>query len=288
MTSSWSLILQLSQCCTVQYTVHKANHILTNFSPSTHYNSILLTSSYIVSDKRCTEYQYTHFVFSDSSEKSYRLWDNVKWYGSAGEATGDIIRRKCISCWINTTALTHLEYAILVSIIIQQYATIFSLFISVNCSTCFGWDLHPSSGTHITATTASGINETVTAILLLKCDGTSPETKFCFSAKWMSPFKLAGASVQSTTDSRGVRVSGINAGYTMFRGSVMGTGYPLNSSVSLSLPLPCVTVSHHLQDRSVPIQPRSRQVAVTVMPDVVDTVLWAPDDGWRYRQKHVE
>jgi len=35
-----------------------------------------------------------------------------------------------------------------------------------------------------------------------------------------SPFKLAGASVQSTSDSRGVRISGSNAGYTMFRGSV--------------------------------------------------------------------
>ena len=41
-----------------------------------------------------------------------------------------------------------------------------------------------------------------------------------------------GASVQSTTGSLGVRISGSNAGYTMFRGSVKGTGYPLHSSVS--------------------------------------------------------
>jgi hypothetical protein len=34
-----------------------------------------------------------------------------------------------------------------------------------------------------------------------------------------------GASVQSTTGSRGVRISGSNAGYTMFRGSVKSTGY---------------------------------------------------------------
>jgi len=47
-----------------------------------------------------------------------------------------------------------------------------------------------------------------------------------------------GASVQSTTGSRGVRVSGSNAGYTMFWGSVKGTGYPLHSPVSPSLPLP--------------------------------------------------
>ena len=47
-----------------------------------------------------------------------------------------------------------------------------------------------------------------------------------------------GPSVQSTTGSRGVRISGSNAGYTMFRGSVKGTGYPLHSPVSPSLPLP--------------------------------------------------
>ena len=45
-----------------------------------------------------------------------------------------------------------------------------------------------------------------------------------------------GASVQSTTGSRGVRISGSNAGYTMFRGSVKGTGYPLHSPVYPLLP----------------------------------------------------
>ena len=80
----------------------------------------------------------------------------------------------------------------------------------------------------------------------LKCDGTRAETRFRLSAKRTSPFKLAGASVQSTTGSRGVRISGSNAGYTMFRGSVKGTGYPLNSPVSPSLSLPCVSVCHHI------------------------------------------
>jgi len=59
----------------------------------------------------------------------------------------------------------------------------------------------------------------------LKCDGTSVETRFRLSAKRTSLFKsAAGASVQSTTGSRGVRISGSNAGYTMFRGSVKSTG----------------------------------------------------------------
>jgi hypothetical protein len=38
----------------------------------------------------------------------------------------------------------------------------------------------------------------------LKCDGTRAETRFRLSAKRKSPFKSAGASVQSTTGSRGV------------------------------------------------------------------------------------
>ena len=85
--------------------------------------------------------------------------------------------------------------------------------------------------------------------LLLKCDGTRAETRFCLSAKRKSPFKSAGALVQSTTGSRGVRISGSNgsnAGCTMFQGGVKGTGYPLYSPVSPSLSLPCVAVCHHV------------------------------------------
>jgi len=54
------------------------------------------------------------------------------------------------------------------------------------------------------------------------------------------------ASGQSTTGSRIVRISGSNAGYTVFRGSVKSTGYPLHSPVSPSLLLPCVTVCHQI------------------------------------------
>ena len=85
-------------------------------------------------------------------------------------------------------------------------------------------------------------------IVRLKRDGTRAETRFRLSPKRMSPFKSAGASVQSTTGSRGVRISGSNAGYTMFRGSVKSTGYPLHSPVSPSLPLRCVTVCHQVSD----------------------------------------
>jgi len=54
----------------------------------------------------------------------------------------------------------------------------------------------------------------------LKCDGTRAETRFRLSAKLTSTFKSAAASVQSTTGSRGVRISGSNVGCTMFRASV--------------------------------------------------------------------
>ena len=108
----------------------------------------------------------------------------------------------------------------------------------------------------------------------LKCVGTRAETRFCLSAKRTSPFKSAGASVQSTTGSRGVRISGSNAGYTMFRGSVKGTGYPLHSPVSPSLPLPCVTVCHHISTgvfkRRAPYKVNvTIQVGDSDMPSVV-------------------
>jgi len=73
---------------------------------------------------------------------------------------------------------------------------------------------------------------------------------FVFLAKRTSPFESAPGGVggvQSITGSRGVRISGNNAGYTMFRGSVKSTGYPLHSPVSpLSLPLPVRRVCHHI------------------------------------------
>ena len=54
----------------------------------------------------------------------------------------------------------------------------------------------------------------------LKRDGTRAENRFRLSPKQTSPFKSAAASVQSTACNRGVRISVINAGYTMFQGRV--------------------------------------------------------------------
>jgi len=80
----------------------------------------------------------------------------------------------------------------------------------------------------------------------LKCDGTVQKPDFVFRRNGRVHLNWRMASVQSTTGSRGVRISGSNAGYTMFRGSVKSTDYPLHSLVPPSLPLPCVTVCHHI------------------------------------------
>jgi len=72
------------------------------------------------------------------------------------------------------------------------------------------------------------------------------KTDFVFRRNGRVHLNRQGASVQSTTGSRDVRISGSNVGYTMFRGSVKSTGYPLHSPVSPSLPHPCVAVCHHI------------------------------------------
>jgi len=66
--------------------------------------------------------------------------------------------------------------------------------------------------------------------LRLKCDGTRAETRFRLSRETDESIYIGWvASVQSTTGSRGVRISGSNAAYTMFRSNLKGTGYPLHS-----------------------------------------------------------
>ena len=82
--------------------------------------------------------------------------------------------------------------------------------------------------------------------LRLKCDGTRAETRVCLSGKGTSPFKSAGASVQSTAGSRGVRISVSNAGYTTFRGLVrlLATPTPFASFPFTSPPVRHCVPSH--------------------------------------------
>jgi len=77
---------------------------------------------------------------------------------------------------------------------------------------------------------------------------------FVFRRNWRVHLNRWGASVQSTTGSRVVHISGSNAGYTMFWGSVKGTGYSLHSPVSPFTSPPCVTVCHHIRLESKQLQ----------------------------------
>jgi hypothetical protein len=103
--------------------------------------------------------------------------------------------------------------------------------------TWFAYDLQRTQKMHWYARNYCKISYQVSR-LRLKCDGTRAEARFRLSAKRTSLFKSAGASVQSTTGSRGVRIGGSNARYTTFRGSVKSTGYPLHSPISPSRPHP--------------------------------------------------
>ena len=60
----------------------------------------------------------------------------------------------------NVQGSVHRKYIL---IHIQQDAMLHDLFISGNCSTCFGWYLRPSSGAHTTVSTAPGTCQTVIA-----------------------------------------------------------------------------------------------------------------------------
>ena len=77
----------------------------------------------------------------------------------------------------------------------------------------------------------------------MKCNGTRAETRFRLSAKRASPFKSAWGV--SSVDYLAAEVWA-SAVVMLDTGSEKGTGYPLHSPVSPSLPLPCVTVCHHI------------------------------------------
>ena len=85
----------------------------------------------------------------------------------------------------------------------------------------------------------------------LKRDGTRAETMFGLSAKWTSPFKLAGGGCQfspileaEVCASAVVMVVMLDTPYSEVQCKT--TGYPFHSHVPPSLPLLCVTVCHQV------------------------------------------
>jgi hypothetical protein len=88
-------------------------------------------------------------------------------------------------------------------------------------------------------------------IARLKRDGTHAETIFGLSAKRTSPFKLAGrGNLFSRLLAAEVRASAVVMAVMLdtpcSEVEYRTTGYPLQSHVSPSLPLPCVTVCHQV------------------------------------------
>ena len=81
-----------------------------------------------------------------------------------------------------------------------------------------------------------------------KSDSTRAETRFGLSEKWTSLFKSAAQSVQATAGSRGVRISGQTMHRPCSEAQCKSSGYPLQSPISPSLPLPRVTVCHHISN----------------------------------------
>jgi hypothetical protein len=91
---------------------------------------------------------YSEFLVCVYLERCRNDWDNAY--------TINVNKRVIYSyhLWISPSWVRASHY---IPIYIQQDATLHSLFISGNCSKCFGCYFHPSSGAHTTVSTASGI-----------------------------------------------------------------------------------------------------------------------------------
>jgi hypothetical protein len=75
-----------------------------------------------VSDRSCRENQNTRLMFDTFFRKLCRFCDNLEKYGTARQATDDIILRcMCFACWINKATDTHSEYVILIVFPRQQW-----------------------------------------------------------------------------------------------------------------------------------------------------------------------
>jgi len=102
------------------------------------------------------------------------------------------------------------------------------------------------------------------------------KSDFGLSAKRTSPFKSAGDSVQSTTGSRGVRISGSNAGYTMFRGSVKSTGYPPFASFLFTSP----PVRHRVPSHFNWTLPNTTMILGSCLPHNFASLLFIWYENW--------
>ena len=100
------------------------------------------------------------FTLNESYASTWQL-DTLRPFVSSNSNWGTTIpHRHFVIFLFNVQESVDHNY-ILMYTYIQQDANSHSLFISGNCSACFGWYLHPSSGAHKTVSTASGTYQTV-------------------------------------------------------------------------------------------------------------------------------
>jgi len=107
------------------------------------------------------------------------------------------------STWLVSTRSYNLLSPLLSAGCMFQQRTNFGGFFPVSVKTCkvklyLAFIMHILSSLRLSFTSSR---------LRLKCDGTRAETRFRLSTKRTSPFKSAGASVQSTTGRRAVHIS---------------------------------------------------------------------------------
>jgi hypothetical protein len=75
-----------------------------------------------VADKRCREYQNTHFMFSsvlffENRARFEIMWKNIV----EADRSQTIIWSMCTACWIPRATNTHSEYVILIAFPLQQW-----------------------------------------------------------------------------------------------------------------------------------------------------------------------
>jgi len=130
-----------------------------------------------VSGRSCRENQNTHFVFNYFFFwKSCRLWDNVEKYGTATQATDDIIWRMRFASWITKAADTHSENTTLSTVVMRTRlnVTLYCLSCSCQCQEHVSQEI-------------SCVITTCYIVLAVVCDMTTGYDVLCRYFRWVHP-----------------------------------------------------------------------------------------------------
>jgi hypothetical protein len=149
-------------------------------------------------------------------------------------------------------------------------------YISINCSACFGWWFHPSSGAHIT----------------------NYSIWYWSDRLYYLPLSWSGWNCPTTTEGSGdgltsARCCNYSHVLLMMGGiTTRNVQSSLRKSNRLYVVASCWTITKNDSrcTNCVPTAPWQRKVADTVwpVPDAVIMIICAPDDGWNHHPKHVE